>query len=976
MALLDFKKPKYLHKDPAVRLAAIGEIDPGETEVLGDLSVNDPDHRVRCGAIARLADPAALERLTRLVEPAELPVVVARREQLLHDLVMAGTDPALCRESLRQISSPQLLASIAVNHGLSEIRRDGVERIDDQQLLAEVLEQHCGKEPARAAMAKISNEELLNRLSKSAAGKTARQLAGDKLAAIERLRNQPSRREIVHQTLAGLATEAATLLASIDLDRAAAQLELIKGEWRNLDPDGSHPDYAVFRQTCDDFARNIREIEERRATEREKARQHEKLQTGLAEICATIERLTGATDPGAESEKDRAVSRWQSLLEETAGKATPSAGMSKRFAKVCRAFEGTRAKIRREREQIDAIEQNRQRVQELIETGAFKKAAACLAKAEKMAAPVKFKYFPATATLKPLSETAAELGRAERENRERNLVRRRQICADLEKLAGALDNRTERQLQDLRQGWWALPDLEGEEVAGLEERFRKGVAELTGKLESFQQERDWQLWANLTLKEKLTERVEALDREEDLAAVFKAVREVQEEWRKIGPAPHQKSQELWDRFHAACDRNFKRTEPYLAERKAGRAAAMERRRQILAQAAKLSGSTDWRQTTDLLKELRKEWQALPRGARREEGRLFKQFRKECDRFFARRQEAYLEREQERRAHLLGKEKLCEEAECLAAAPQPEYAKKFRDLQAAWKKAGPVPREEADKIWSRFRTACDRYFSWLDEERQGNLARKEELCRQVEELVAGAGETGSREEVAARLAGIERQWQEIGPAPREEGEAIGRRFRELTDSFRKARQQEIEWDNEQRRLNLNKKEELLARAEELAGRGTGKKIVARLEKLQEEWVGTGAAPRESDRELNERFKTLCAAFYGGHRQYFSDLKKERFENQKKKESLCLRLENILGEGRKAGGEGRDRALSLADELKQAMQDNFMLAGRRNEKKAIHEEVRRIERDWRKIGPVPYEQASLLARRFNNVLERYYRGRRAD
>ncbi|MCA1765180.1 MAG: DUF349 domain-containing protein [Desulfobulbaceae bacterium] len=148
----------------------------------------------------------------------------------------------------------------------------------------------------------------------------------------------------------------------------------------------------------------------------------------------------------------------------------------------------------------------------------------------------------------------------------------------------------------------------------------------------------------------------------------------------------------------------------------------------------------------------------------------------------------------------------------------------------------------------------------------------------------------------------------------------------------------------------------------------------MEKLQNEWSETGSAPRGADKELNERFKALCDAFFGDRHQYFSDLKKEQFENQKKKESLCLRLENILGAARKPESGGRARALSLAEELKQAMEDNFILAGRRNEKKTVGEEVGRIEQDWRNTGAVPYDQAGPLNKRFQDALDRYYRSRR--
>jgi hypothetical protein len=976
MGLLDFKKPKYHHKNPAIRLRAIAEIDPADSETLAELIVNDQDREVRFAAIERLTDPATLDRLAGVVAAEERPAVVARKEQLLYDLVINETDPDPGLKNLRKISSPELLAGIAVNHNLPALRREAISGIDDEQVLADVLEQNCGKEPARAAIIKITNEELLLRLSESAASKTARQLAAAKLSEIELRKTAPDREEIIRQSLAKLAAEATELLDPLDIDAAAKRIAAIKEEWLTLDPDSSSPDYPAFHQTCTAFAGNLQEIEERRAKEREKAAGYEKLQAGLEEICTTIERLTGAVSPEAEAEKEQAVSTWHSLLNGTSGKTAVSAAMSKRFTAACLAFANTRPKIRHEKELVEAIEQNCLKIKELTARGELKKAGSCLTETEQKLATAKFKYFSGAESRKLVAETAADLTRAAREVSDRNLKRRREICTELEKLAGEINNRTERQLLDLRQSWQKLPTLKGPEAEELEERFRNGLADLTGKLQTFQEEQDWQLWANLTLKEKLTARIEALAQEEDLAAVFETVKAIQAEWKKIGPVPRKKSQPLWDRFHTACTHHFKRTEPYLAERQAERAEAMDRRREIVARTGELAESDEWRKTSEILKGLQNEWRALGPDPRREERELYKQFRQECDRFYERRNDNYRDRKQEQRQHLIGKEKLCEEAEKLAAAPQPDYSKKFRDLQAEWKKIGPVPKEQAEKVWHRFRAACDRYFAWLDEERQANLVLKEDLCRQAEQLVAATGEERRQKEIAAQLTELQRRWKEIGPVPRAKSEEIWQQFHKTCDSFFKLRHQRIEKEQEERRLNQIRKEELLAQAEELAGgRETDKKATARLQELQKDWAGTEAAPREADKELNERFKSLCDAFFNGRRQYFAELKTQQLENRKQKESLCLRLENILGAAHESGGaKSRNKGLSLAEELKQAMEDNFMLAGRRDDKKAVHEEVQRIEQNWRKIGPIPYDQVKPLATRFKKALDQYYRSRR--
>lgn len=973
MGLFEFRKPKWRHKDPAVRLAAVGSIEPGETELLSALSREDPDQGVRRAAISRLTDLTALSRLARNAVPEDIPVVAARKDTLLYQQIVDCADTGEWRDNLDQITSPELLAKLAVEGRLPEVRLAAVNRIEDQQLLAGIIKQNCGKHPAMAALAKITDEALLADLSESAASKTARRLAAEKIAAIAKQRNQPSDQEIIARKLHDLVAEAARLQASNDIDAAAFRLEAIKQEWQELDRANTHPASSAFQRICNDVEdRRYKEMLDRRKVDQEKAARYEQFQARLNELCSIIERVSCSPANDAEAVKAQAVADWATLVNDPNGEMVPSATLTKRFTDACRAFGSNREKISPERGLVEVIEKKCAEIRELIAGHDLRKAAARLADAEKSLASMKFNFFSKAAIEKLVANASSELHRAETEVRTRNLTRRQEICVELEHLAQAeKHSHIERQLQTLKQEWQQLAKLEDAEGKELEQRYEKIVAELTEKLKTLEHQQDWQLWANLTLKEKLTERVVALDHEETLETVLNVIKQSQDEWKQIGPVPHKESQRLWDAFHGACTRNFERAKPFLEELKTRRVEAMARRKEICVLAAELAESDDWQKTALAIKELQEEWKTLAHGSRREEQELYQQFRAACDRFFARRQEHYESQDKERGQNLTDKVKLCEEAEQLAATPQNDYPKIFKRLQSDWKKIGPVPRKKEEAIWQRFRAACDSYFHWLEAEQLKNLQRKEELCETAEKLVAEATAEGNRKELAARLTELQQQWKEIGPVPPDRSEAVWQRFRQPCDTFFAARHEEYEQEEEQRRANQGQKEEILAKVEDLAGRSKDKETAAQVQQLQKEWFEIGPAPREVNKELNDRFKTLCNAFFEDRRQYFTDLHTQQLENQKKKESLCLRLENILGLSYNTEARQKGKALTLAEELKQAMEDNFMLAGRRQEKKDLSGEVKRIEQEWQKIGPVPPRQIRPLTDRYKKALDVYYK-----
>ncbi len=977
MGLFEFKKPKWRHKDPAVRLESIVSIDPGETEILTSLAREDQDREVRQAAIIRLADLTALCQLEKDADPEDLPAIATRKETLLYDQIVNCQDTEEWLESMDQITSTELLAKLAVIAGQPAVRLAAVNRIEDQLLLAEIVKQNCGKKPAMAAMEKITDEALLADLRESAASKAARRLAVDKTAGIEHQRNQPDHNEIIAQKLNSLSAEAAQLKNSRDIDAAALRLEAIRQEWQDLDSEQNHPAYGAFSIICTDFEdRYKEEILERSTIEQEKAARYKQSLARLDEICSIIERKSCATDNNAEAVKEQAAADWATLVNHPNGGIVPSASLTKRFTDACRAFDTNREKIDLEREHIKVIGKKCSETQELIAGQDLKKAAARLKETKQGLTRIELKYFNKTVIEKLVSDVSSELNQAEEEVRAQKLSRRQEICAELEELCNSEKyNHIERQLESLKQAWQQLTKLEDAEGKELDQRFQHIVVQLTEKLQTLQHEKDWELWANLNLKEKLTEKVAALDLEENLETVVNVIKRSQVEWKKIGPVPHKKSQELWDEFQSACNRNFERATPYLEELKTRRIEAMDRRKQICLLASELAESSDWQKTTLALKELQEEWKTLLHGSRREEQKLYQQFREACDLFFGRRKEHYHSQNKERRQNLIDKEKLCEKAEQLAAEPQIDHPGRFKRLQSDWKKIGPAPRKKKDAIWQRFRAACDNYFNWLAAEQQHNLKRKEELCEVVEKLVAESAAEDNQQELATRLTELQRQWKEIGPVPHGLSEAVWQRFQEPCDLFFTTRQKKYEEEEEQRRINQGLKEEILANAHDLASRSNDKETTAQLQQLQKEWFELGPAPREINKELNDRFKSLCDAYFEDRRQFFTDLKTQQLDNQKKKESLCLRLENILGLSGSSGTGKHGTALSLAEELKQAMEDNFMLAGRRNERKDISDEVKRIKQNWEKIGPVPPRQIRPLTERYKKALDAYYKNQRS-
>jgi len=964
MVLSVFRKPKWQHRDAEIRLTAVQEMTSGDHEILATVAQQDPDSGVRLAAIAKLTDHKLLTELSGDRMPEIAAAARQQRDHLLHAAILLATEIDSCRDMLLALSSQALLADLASRAEHPLVRQAASELINDQELLAVLLENNCGRELATPLLARIEREDLLERLQETASGKTTRRLAAEKLAALIAARNLSDPAEAASARLYELAERAARLGEMIILDQAGEQLTQLQAQWQELDPEASHPAATAFTASCTSLLARLEQVHQRRREEAAKAARYEEQQAHLEGLCVSVEKLVNSAAPEAVAEVKNAEAQWRATL---AGEIVAAAALVKRFEQALRAFHKTREKVAEEQVALKTFTASLDEADKLQAAGELDKAVALLERLDRELSEATFKHLAPAPLQQRGRELLQALGESREERLRENLVRRRELC---ERAAGllALENLAEGEnlAKELRQAWQKLPMLAGAESESLAAAYKESAEAFAEKLDNFEHERDWQLWANLTLKQELVNTVESLGEVEDLGQVLEKIKGAQAAWKGIGPIPKRLSQKLWEQFHTACNLQYDRCAPFLEEQKAVMIQALTRKEELCVQAEELSTSEDWQTTSEAIKVLQNEWKGLPTTPRHRENQLFLRFRKACNIFFERRQAFYEEGDESKRQNLKEKEALCVEVEKIAAAPQWNDAGRIRNLQGNWKKIGQAPKTQNDAVWLRFRTACDRYFAWLEAERLNNLRRKEELCQEVEKILAEITPETILKEVGLRLVELQSQWKEIGPVPQEQSETLWQRFNTPCHEFFKDRHRQFEEAEKERRLNLAKKEELMHRAEEQAALGNNRQSAEALQAIQKEWQQVGHAPKEIERELNHRFRELCNSFFEGRKQYFTNLEGERSENQRRKEGLCLRLENLIGTAAATpAGPPVDQSLNLAEQLKMAMENNFMLAGRRDDKVTIAAEVKKLQEEWKKIGPADRKYEPALQVRFHQA-----------
>jgi hypothetical protein len=221
---------------------------------------------------------------------------------------------------------------------------------------------------------------------------------------------------------------------------------------------------------------------------------------------------------------------------------------------------------------------------------------------------------------------------------------------------------------------------------------------------------------NLSIKIDLVQQAEAHSESIEWKEATEALKELRATWIKTGPVEKELTDEIEERFRVAVDRFFERKKDFFEDKKRMLNRAYERYRDLIQQSYALQNSEDWEGTTAKLKQLQLQWKEVGGNLpRKTTTKLWSDFRRAHNHFFDRlkqkinnekteSKEKYYEQNFERKKELAG-----EAEKLLQRNNLGDAVRRAKELQAEWKKVGPVHPSVSDMIWERFIKACDKVF---------------------------------------------------------------------------------------------------------------------------------------------------------------------------------------------------------------------------------------------------------------------------
>ncbi len=812
MSLFDsLNRPGWQHKDPAVRLDAVDQLD--DPEVLVELAESDPDPAVQARALSRISNPDTLDalidtlptalqkqaRAQRLVQLLPNPEQIATIDDdtVLIRIASLTDDPELLAAALTRLRNDKLRLDIASNHPLAKVRLHAAQGIEDIELLERLLHRARGHDKAvyRHCKTLLDEHHCRQREAAECKGKVLQ-----------------------------LCQKAEDLAQAVDSPEYKGRYQLLVQQWPTVKNWADHTQEKQFQHDlaiCRDRLSRLSEIQvadEQRQAELTNANQlFEAVIVELEEIdqsaptlddSVAIAQLSGVLD---DLEK-----RWQAATQ--SAPCTPEQlKLLHKYIKRWRSLLKTAQSLIDRKPTLEKVLHEARHVDSSDYQSLLKQ----IRNVDKLAGSL---HWP-DSQLAILPAQISQLHQASaRLNAQISTLKQGQekhiglVRTALDQLRAELDQDhskdADRALSKVRR---LLKPLTPKQRQLFEQELKPLAARLNVV-------HDWQGFAIEPKKIELCASMKSLvGSEENVETLAAKIKSLQAEWKQLGPLPRVRDQQLWNEFKTTADQAFEPCKAAFARQAELRRENFRNRMQLVAQLrdyenkmawpqsasapsedeesgdSPTGAAPDWRLVQKTLDTAREAFWNIKPVDQKGERKSQKAFRAVCDRIYSHIKEEY-------GRNIALKEELVTRAQGLVELEDLRHAiNQAKRIQRDWKEVGITPVGIDRKLWKKLRTACDEVFARLDQQRDQNNAEINACVKQAESLRDQARDLLNSDDDARRLhlkkdlSELKQQFHEID-LPHGVRQRLGKDFQNIESQARnvvndiRTRQEQAQWQH--------------------------------------------------------------------------------------------------------------------------------------------------------------------------------------
>ena len=481
----------------------------------------------------------------------------------------------------------------------------------------------------------------------------------------------------------------------------------------------------------------------------------------------------------------------------------------------------------------------------------------------------------------------------------------------------------------------------------LEEHFKAEMSIIKEKRNKQFLEQEAEKQENLKRKQAIIERIKEMTTSPEMAnKSYQEFKQLQQEWKEIKAVPAESANELWRNYQLYVEQFYDLLKLNSEAREYDFKKNLGLKTHLCEAAEKLAEETDVVSAFHQLQELHQQYREIGPVAKELREDIWGRF-KAASTVINKRHQQHFERlrsmEQE---NLNRKTALCEQVEAIAgeenkgASDWEKHAKQIIEIQKEWKTIGFAPQKMNVKIFERFRTACDDFFTRktlffkeLKEKFHENAEKKRALIERAQALK----DSTEWKATSDKFIALQKEWKAVGMVPKKLGDKLWAEFLAACNHFFEARNTAGGNPYAAERENLEKKRNIITRLHELAEQKT-EEVEEQVHNLIDEYNAVGHVPfKEKDK------------LYKEYHDILDKLQKELNISaaRRKLDQFKTAIKNAAQRGEDALGNERARLFRHYEGLKQEIQTyennlGFLNASSKKGNSLLDEVHRKIQR----------------------------------
>lgn len=453
---------------------------------------------------------------------------------------------------------------------------------------------------------------------------------------------------------------------------------------------------------------------------------------------------------------------------------------------------------------------------------------------------------------------------------------------------------------------------------------------------------------NLKLKLAIIDKIKSfVESPDDVSSSYKEFKELQNQWNEIRLLPQSEINKLWSSYQLYVEQFYDKLRLDIEFREYDFKKNLEAKTELCELAESLDKEPDVISAFHQLQKFHQQWREIGPVAKELRDSIWDRFKEASTVINKKHQDHFESQKEEQEENLRKKTEICEKIEAVDLSTLDSFkawnkkSDEILALQEEWKTIGFTPRKMNNKIFERYRTACDVFFNSRNEflkdvkdEMQVNLEQKEALCEKAESLKDSTDWKNTSNE----LIKLQADWKKIGPVPRRFSNAIWVRFNQACDTFFENRNSHNAEQRKGEATNLKAKQEVIAKLKQLIETDSTEKN-EEVQNLIKEWNSIGHVPFKVKDDIYKEYRALVD-------QYFQKVNKGQ---TKKRISNFKEIVDTIQEGgnMQAIYRERERIVRRLDRMKSelATYDNnlgFLTLSSKKGSSLLDEITRKVDR----------------------------------